>query len=126
MPFATHYAKYFQNSLREEALVNNSRVGIIYGQGGGGTMREVFQDVERNYYVSAPDDFTPMVFFDKQGYWRNAATHDHANTVKTFGIKLDDAIPTLVKLGLCSRMQLSDAQLNLYPRRSFLTKMSLS
>jgi hypothetical protein len=41
MTFATHYAKYYQNSLREEALVNNSRAGIIYGQGGGGTMREV-------------------------------------------------------------------------------------
>ena len=45
MPFATHYGKYFQNSIREEALVSNSRAGIIYGQGGGGTLREVFQDV---------------------------------------------------------------------------------
>jgi len=45
MPFATHYAKYYQNGLREEAF-NNSRTGIIYAQGGGGTMREVFQDVE--------------------------------------------------------------------------------
>jgi hypothetical protein len=53
MPFATHYAKYYQNSIREEALVNNSRAGIIYGRGGGGTMREVFQDVERNYYATA-------------------------------------------------------------------------
>jgi hypothetical protein len=48
MPFATHYAKYYQNSLREEALINNSRAGIIYARGGGGTMREVFQDVELN------------------------------------------------------------------------------
>jgi predicted Rossmann-fold nucleotide-binding protein len=50
MPFATNYAKYFDNSIREEALVNNSRAGIIYGRGGGGTLREIFQDVERNYY----------------------------------------------------------------------------
>jgi hypothetical protein len=64
MPFATHYAKYYQNSLREEALVNNSRAGIIYGQGGGGTMRKVFQDVERNYSSKSVDDFTPMVFYD--------------------------------------------------------------
>lgn len=35
MPFATHYGKYFQNSIREEALVNNSRAGIIYAHGAG-------------------------------------------------------------------------------------------
>ena len=35
MPFATHYGKYFQNSIREEALISNSRAGIIYGQGAG-------------------------------------------------------------------------------------------
>ncbi|XUM24088.1 hypothetical protein ACRAVF_13175 [Bradyrhizobium oligotrophicum S58] len=62
MPFATHYAKYFQNSLREEALVNNSRAGIIYGRGGGGTLREIFQDVERNYYAKTLDEVTPMIF----------------------------------------------------------------
>ena len=35
MPFATHYGKYFQNSIREEALISNSRAAIIYGQGAG-------------------------------------------------------------------------------------------
>ncbi|WP_152033715.1 SLOG cluster 4 domain-containing protein [Bradyrhizobium sp. DOA9] len=69
MPFATHYAKYFQNSLREEALVNNSRAGIVYGRGGGGTMREIYQDVERNYYAKSLDEVTPMIFFDPDKYW---------------------------------------------------------
>jgi predicted Rossmann-fold nucleotide-binding protein len=110
MPFATHYAKYFQNSLREEALVNNSRAGIVYGQGGGGTMREVFQDVERNYYAKSAQDFTPMIFYDKGGYWRNAASYE-GNKVKTFGIKLDDAIPTILTFGICARLNLDDAGL---------------
>jgi predicted Rossmann-fold nucleotide-binding protein len=120
MPFATHYAKYFQNSLREEALVNNSRAGIVYGQGGGGTMREVFQDVERNYYASSAQDFTPMIFYDKGGYWRTAATYE-GNKVKTFGINLKDAIPTILKFGICARLNLDDAGL-----RRFLDKIAFS
>jgi predicted Rossmann-fold nucleotide-binding protein len=113
MPFATHYAKYFQNSLREEALVNNSRAGIIYGQGGGGTIREIFQDVERNYYAKNADDFTPMVFYDKGGYWRNAATYE-GTAVKSFGIKLDEVIPEILKFGICSIVRPDEAGLKLF------------
>lgn len=120
MPFATHYAKYFQNSLREEALVNNSRAGIIYGQGGGGTMREIFQDVERNYYASEAKEFTPMIFYDKGGYWQTAATYN-GTTVKTFGIKLDDTIPAILKFGLCARLKLDNAGL-----KGFLDKVIFS
>jgi predicted Rossmann-fold nucleotide-binding protein len=120
MPFATHYAKYFQNSLREEALVNNSRAGIVYGQGGGGTMREVFQDVERNYYAKCAKDFTPMIFYDKGGYWRTAATYE-GTKVTTFGIKLNESIPTILKFGICARLNLDDAGL-----KTFLDKIVFS
>ncbi len=99
MPFATHYAKYYQNSLREEALVNNSRAGIIYGQGGGGTMREVFQDVERNYYSRRVEDFTPMIFFDRGGYWTRDAVYD-GDKITTRGIRLDASIATILTFGL--------------------------
>lgn len=99
MPFATHYAKYFQNSLREEALINNSRAGIIYGRGGGGTMREIFQDVERNFYAPAIEQVTPMIFFDGEGYWaRDAVLGDSSAT--TAGIKVDDALPKILSFGL--------------------------
>jgi hypothetical protein len=40
-PFASAYAKYFQNSIREEALITQSRAGIIYAQGAGGTLRNI-------------------------------------------------------------------------------------
>jgi predicted Rossmann-fold nucleotide-binding protein len=80
MPFATAYAAYFQNSIREASLIREARVGIVYGRGGGGTVREIFQDVEENYYVRQVEKFTPMIFFDPLGYW-NPATPD-SNTIK--------------------------------------------
>ena len=86
MPFATAYAAYFQNSIREASLVREARAGIVYGKGGGGTVREIFQDVEENYYVQRTEDFTPMIFFDPSGYWNPSAPN--ANS-----IKLDTVIP---------------------------------
>jgi predicted Rossmann-fold nucleotide-binding protein len=100
-PFATHYAKYFHNSLREEALVNNSRAGIIYGRGGGGTMREIFQDVERNYYAKTTNDVTPMIFFDRGDYWRKDATYPTGGPVSA-GVKLDTTVRNILTLGLRS------------------------
>ena len=96
MPFATHYGKYFQNSIREEALISNSRAGIIYGQGGGGTLREVFQDVELNYYVKLPKDFTPMIFFSRSGFWEREAEIENQQ-VKKGGIKLDVVVPNILR-----------------------------
>jgi predicted Rossmann-fold nucleotide-binding protein len=69
MPFASHYASYFQNSIRESALVRESRAGIIYARGGGGTLREIWQDIEENYYSEDRDSLTPMIFFDFENIW---------------------------------------------------------
>ena len=101
MPFATHYAKYYQNSIREEALVNNSKAGIIYGQGGGGTMREIFQDVERNYYVKHVEEVTPMIFFDRGGFWERDAVYDDTG-VKTRGINAKSFVSNILEYGLRS------------------------
>ncbi len=69
MPMATIYAGYFQNSIRESQLVRESRAGIIYGRGGGGTLREIWQDLEENYYVKRREELTPMIFFDADKVW---------------------------------------------------------
>src|SRR5216684_4906041 len=95
MPFATHYGKYFQNSIREEALVSNSRAGIIYGQGGGGTLREVFQDVELNFYAKEPKDFTPMIFFSGDGFWQREAVIHNQQVVEA-GIHIDTAVHNIL------------------------------
>jgi predicted Rossmann-fold nucleotide-binding protein len=93
MPFATAYAKYFQNSIREEALVTEARAGIIYARGGGGTLREIFQDVEQNFYAPDAAAFTPMVFFDPEDYWRREAEIDlPGKAVLRPGIKIDETI----------------------------------
>ena len=103
MPFATHYAKYYQNSIREEALVNNSRAGIIYGQGGGGTMREIFQDVVRNFYVSHVKDLTPMIFFSATHYWEQDPVYNSTGGVETDGINVKSFIANILEYGLRSR-----------------------
>jgi predicted Rossmann-fold nucleotide-binding protein len=66
-PFATHIAKYFQNSLREDGLVTLAKQGIVYSEGSAGTVQEIFQDTAQNYY----DTLCPMVFLSAPGgnYW---------------------------------------------------------
>jgi predicted Rossmann-fold nucleotide-binding protein len=86
-PFATRYAAFFLDSLRETALVHESRAGIVYARGSGGTVREIFEDAEENYYAATPDDVTPMIFFDSDGFWEGEG--------KPSGIKVDDAINSL-------------------------------
>lgn len=92
IPFATAYAKYYQNSIREETLVTEARAGVIFARGGGGTMREIFQDVERNYYVRAAADFIPMIFVDPEGYWQRDAQFDSKGVVTVPGIKVDEVL----------------------------------
>jgi predicted Rossmann-fold nucleotide-binding protein len=66
-PFATHIAKYFQNSIREDGLLALAKQGIIYSEGKAGTIQEIFQDSTQNYYRTF-DYFSPMVLLGTQ-YW---------------------------------------------------------
>lgn len=60
-PFATHIAKYFENSIREDILLTVAYGGIIYTPGSAGTMQEIFQDAVQNHYESF-GFASPMVF----------------------------------------------------------------
>ena len=66
-PFATHIAKYFDNSIREDGLLAIAKGGVIYSPGSAGTMQEVFQDAAQNHYRTLGYE-SPMVFLDKE-YW---------------------------------------------------------
>ena len=68
-PFATHIAKYFQNSIREDGLVAIARQGIICTEGKAGTIQELFQDCVQNYYRLS-GQFSPMVLLGVE-YWTN-------------------------------------------------------
>jgi predicted Rossmann-fold nucleotide-binding protein len=65
--FATHIAKLFQNSVREDGLVSIASAGVAYFAGSFGTLQEIFQDLAQNGYA-APEDQAAMVFVDTATY----------------------------------------------------------
>lgn len=68
-PFATHIAKYFDNSIREDFILTAAYGGIIFTPGSAGTLQEVFQEAVQNHYLSF-GFASPMIFFGSQ-FWQN-------------------------------------------------------
>lgn len=66
-PFATHIAKFFDNSIRENNILTLPFGGIIYTPGSAGTMQEIFQDAVQNHYLSYGFS-SPMIFLGSQ-FW---------------------------------------------------------
>jgi predicted Rossmann-fold nucleotide-binding protein len=66
-PLATHIAKFFENSIREDSILNIARGGIIFTPGSAGTLQEVFQAAVPNHYLSYGYS-SPMIFMDKE-FW---------------------------------------------------------
>lgn len=66
-PFASHIAKYFDNSIREDGLLAIAKGGVIYSPGSAGTMQEVFQDAAQNHYKTFGFS-SPMVFLGRE-HW---------------------------------------------------------
>jgi predicted Rossmann-fold nucleotide-binding protein len=74
--FATHIAKYFANSIREDGLLQIADHGIVFARGGPGTVQEVFQDAAITAYsrpeARAPRVFLGRGFFTASGIWELA------------------------------------------------------
>ena len=68
-PFATHIAKYFDNSIREDKVLTVPFGGIVYTPGSAGTMQEIFQDAVQNHYLTY-EISSPMIFLGVD-YWTN-------------------------------------------------------
>ena len=66
-PFATHIAKFFDNSIREDNILTLPFGGIIYSPGSAGTMHEIFRDAEQNHYLTYGFP-SPMIFLGTR-YW---------------------------------------------------------
>ncbi len=66
-PLATHIAKYFDNSIREDGILTLAMGGIIYTPGSAGTLQEIFQDAVQNHYLNF-GFASPMVFLNVD-YW---------------------------------------------------------
>jgi predicted Rossmann-fold nucleotide-binding protein len=71
--FASHIAKYFSNSIREDGLLTVATGGIVFAPGGAGTMQEIFQDAAQNAYRTFGR--SPMVFLDRQHYCVDTALY---------------------------------------------------
>ena len=66
-PLASHIAKYFQNSIREDGLLALGSHGVVFAEGKAGTLQEIFQDAAQNYYRSF-GHFSLMVLLGVK-YW---------------------------------------------------------
>ena len=66
-PFATHIAKFFENSIREDNILTLAFGGTIYAPGSAGTLQEIFQEAVQNHYLSFGFS-SPMVFLGKH-FW---------------------------------------------------------
>lgn len=70
--FATHIAKYFENSVREEGMLAIAQGGVIFSEGNAGTVQEIFQDACQNYYRTLNRVKSPMILLGKD-YWNPRA-----------------------------------------------------
>lgn len=66
-PLATHIAKFFMNSVREDMILSVAQGGIIFTPGSAGTIQEIFQDASKLHYDS-DGVVGPMVFLGKDFY----------------------------------------------------------
>ncbi|MEZ4320382.1 MAG: hypothetical protein R3F61_23075 [Myxococcota bacterium] len=66
-PFATHIAKYFANSIREDGVLSVATHGVVFAPGSAGTIQEIFQDACQNHYATT-GQISPMVLLGRE-YW---------------------------------------------------------
>ena len=66
-PFATHIAKLFENSVREDLLLTIAYGGLVFVPGSAGTIQEIFQEAVQEHYLSL-GIASPMVFLGKE-FW---------------------------------------------------------
>lgn len=102
-PFATHIAKYFDNSIREDGILTIAKGGIIYSPGAAGTMQEVFQDAAQNHYETY-GYASPMVFLGQEYYTKTMPVypflkelHDKGN-YKNLLLSITDSVDEVVDI----------------------------
>ena len=103
-PFATHIAKFFENSLREDNILTLAFGGIIFAPGSAGTLQEIFQEAVQNHYLSF-GFASPMVFLGKR-FWTEEIpvysllehlmeTGKYKNLLLTLTDDIDEVVATL-------------------------------
>ena len=104
-PFATHIAKFFENSIREDSILTLAFGGIIYAPGSAGTLQEIFQEAVQNHYLTFGFS-SPMIFLGKR-FWTEEIpvypllehlmkTGKYKNLLLTLTDDIDEAVATLL------------------------------
>jgi len=103
-PFATHIAKFFENSIREDNILTLSFAGTVYAPGSAGTLQEIFQEAVQNHYLTY-GFASPMTFLGKR-FWTEEIpvypllenlmkTGKYKNLLLTLTDDIDDIVTTL-------------------------------
>ena len=103
-PFATHIAKFFENSIREDNILTLAFGGTIYAPGSAGTLQEIFQEAVQNHYLSY-GFASPMIFLGKR-FWTEdipvyplvehlMETGKYTNMLITITDDIDEVVATL-------------------------------
>lgn len=72
--FATHIAKFFDNSQREDLILTAAFGGLIFMPGSAGTLQEVFQEIVQDHYM-VYDESSPLVFVGKDFWTREVPVY---------------------------------------------------
>ena len=111
-PFATHIAKLFDNSIREDHILLVSNMGIIFTPGSAGTMQEIFQNATQNHYETYGYS-SPMVFFGSEFWTKRMPAYtflqemmkcgQYKNLRLSITDSIDEAVKTIMDYGSLSR-----------------------
>lgn len=102
-PLATHIAKFFDNSMREDGILTVAKGGVIYTPGSAGTMQEIFQDAVQNHYLSF-GYASPMIFWGTEFWLEELPVYrllEHLvekGRYKNLPLTLTDSIDEVVKI----------------------------
>lgn len=119
-PFATHIAKFFENSIREHNILTLPFGGIIYTPGSAGTMQEIFQDAVQNHYLSFGFS-SPMIFLGT-AFWTNEIPAypflrqlTEAGKYKNLSLQLTDDPETIIQelINFQERVKANPGEFNL-------------
>jgi len=106
--FATHIAKYFANSVREDGLLSIAKYGVIFAPGSAGTTQEIFQDATQNHYAAYnkhkefKKQVSPMILFGIKAWTKDRPLWDFLQEVtqgRPYGelLQLTESIEDVVK-----------------------------
>lgn len=100
-PFASHIAKYFANSVREDGLLEIAQYGVIFARGSAGTTQEIFQDACQNHYETF-GGVSPMILMGVDFWTKERPVWDFLQAVshnKKYGelVTLTDDSSEIIK-----------------------------